>query len=764
MEHENDRLGATIGLLRGGTRECRLSTFDPAAGELVLEPPREDGASDRTAAVIPIAEISYVAFDSRPESMPDASLDTTKRCRIHVVGGRSFLVNVVAADLEDPRGCFAVPASAKESPPCFYFYGHGISVREEDCPIGALLVRDGALAEEDLQRGIEIQKGMRPSLGEILVADGQLQRDDLVRATQLQATRRVRIGEILVDAGLVSQETVERALAEQRKHGGKRLGEILVEMGALDEERLARALAEKFFLPFVDLAEYPIQPHAIDEVGVALIEKHGLLPIASDRTGLTVAISDPLAVDAIDTLRFRLGKSVKEVVVMLSQLREYIEVSLRGKDRGDSGQFGSILREFDDSELTPVDQSYEDEREASALDSAVVKLVNQIMADALRRGASDVHIEPNGRQRPTTVRFRVNGDCEAYQEVPPGLRRALVARLKILAGLDIAERRKPQDGKTAFRIARDTIEVRVATLPTGEGDEDAVLRILSQSRALTLGELNLGASNRAALATALQRPYGLILCVGPTGSGKTTTLHSLLAQLNSVDRKIWTAEDPIEISQPGLRQLQVHPKIGLTFAAALRSFLRADPDVIMVGEMRDHETATIAVEASLTGHLVLSTLHTNGAPETVTRLLEMGLEPFSFADALVAVLAQRLVRSLCRDCRREREPKPQELDHVRSLVGPERTEQLFGETGKRRFFSPVGCGRCKATGYAGRVALHELLVTTPALVTAIQRRSPAVEVREIARASGMSSLLEDGLSKVVTGTTDLEQVLAACGS
>jgi type II secretory ATPase GspE/PulE/Tfp pilus assembly ATPase PilB-like protein len=755
------RVAVTIGMLRGGERRSWLSTFDPAAAELAAGPP--DAANGAGAAAIPVADVAYVAFDRRLPSLPVPPL-ATRRCRIHVVGDRPFLVDVGETEVANPRGCFAVPADQKASPACFYFFRHGVNALEQDRPIGDLLLRDGLVAEKDVERGLALQKDMRPPLGEILVAKGQLGKADLLHATQLQKGRRIRLGEILVDAGLVTQETVERALAEQRGRGGKRLGEILVDMGALKEEKLARALAEKFFLPFVDLREVPIQSSLIDEVGIDLIEKHNMLPVASSASGVTVAISDPLAVEAIDSLRFRLGKPVHEVVATLSQLREFIELQLRGH-RDTADQFGRILREFDDSELTPVDQLVEDEREASALDSAVVKLVNQIIADALRRGASDIHIEPNGRQRNTVVRFRVNGDCEAYQEVPPGLRRALVARLKILAGLDIAERRKPQDGKTAFRIARDTIEVRIATLPTAEGDEDAVLRILSQSRALTLGELALGAENRAALKTALQRPYGLILCVGPTGSGKTTTLHSLLAQLNSVDRKIWTAEDPIEITQPGLRQLQVHPKIGLTFAAALRSFLRADPDVIMVGEMRDHETATTAVEASLTGHLVLSTLHTNGAPETVTRLLEMGLEPFSFADALVAVLAQRLVRGLCPACRTAAPPKPEALAHIRSLIGDERASQVFERAnGETAFWTAPGCSDCGGTGHKGRLALHELLVSTPALVTAIQRRSPAAEVRAIATGSGMRSLLEDGLAKVLAGVTDLEQVLAVCGA
>jgi type II secretory ATPase GspE/PulE/Tfp pilus assembly ATPase PilB-like protein len=389
-------------------------------------------------------------------------------------------------------------------------------------------------------------------------------------------------------------------------------------------------------------------------------------------------------------------------------------------------------------------------------------LANQIIADAYKLGCSDIHIEPYGEKRETLVRFRVDGSCFEYMKIPPSYRRAIVSRFKIMANLDIAERRKPQDGKIKFKLGENKeIELRVATVPTSGYNEDVVMRILAASEPLPLEKMGFSERNLRELKKIAEKPYGIILCVGPTGSGKTTTLHSLLGYINKPERKIWTAEDPVEITQYGLRQVQVHPKIGFTFAAAMRAFLRADPDVIMVGEMRDKETADIGIEASLTGHLVFSTLHTNSSVETVTRLLDMGCDSFSFADAMLGVLAQRLAKRICKDCREPYHPAQEEYDELRSGYGPEAWDRLgVAYDSSFQLYRGKGCEACNKTGFKGRIALHELLLGTDRMKRLIQAKATTEEMLKVALEEGMTTLVQDGIEKVLQGHTTYKQVKA----
>jgi type II secretory ATPase GspE/PulE/Tfp pilus assembly ATPase PilB-like protein len=752
----------TVALIEGRSLAGELTRFSPMSADLTLA----SGASSAPKTTIPAERIAYVAFhrsDADPPASPNSKRGTVK---VTVAGGATFHIASAEPEAPGPTGFYALPADAQSPFREIFFYHHGVKRRELDEPIGELLVLDGRVDRPSLIKGLKAQsEQQRTPIGQILIEHKRIDQASLERATDLQKRRGTRLGEVLIEAGLATVQDVEFALAEQRQRGGKRIGQILVEMKLVSETDLARTLAKKFHLPFVDLDTCVVNGAAIPELPRDFIRKHQLLPLESDTRTLTVAIGDPLAIDTIDAARMHSGKQILEVVVVPSQLEKHISTRLADlAPEKVTTEVDTILKGLAADEIRAVAES---EPEASSLnesDNAIIKLANQMVIDAYKRGASDIHIEPNGRDRATVIRFRIDGDCVAYQEVPSTYRMPLVARFKIMATLDIAERRKPQDGKIRFRFGDQAIELRVATIPTVNNNEDIVLRILAAQKPLPLESMNMSTRNLTELRKLIEKPYGLILCVGPTGSGKTTTLHSALGAINTVDLKIWTAEDPVEITQAGLRQVQVNPKIGFTFAHAMRSFLRADPDVIMVGEMRDEETAGTAIEASLTGHLVFSTLHTNSAPETVTRLIDMGLDPFSFADALLGVLAQRLARTLCKQCRQPYTADEAEVQELRTAYGAARFQELVQprEAGGLKLWRAAGCSACGGSGYKGRTALHELLVADDALKRAIQKKAPVDDIRAIAGNGGMQTLLQDGVEKVLSGQTDLKQVLAVC--
>jgi type II secretory ATPase GspE/PulE/Tfp pilus assembly ATPase PilB-like protein len=386
-----------------------------------------------------------------------------------------------------------------------------------------------------------------------------------------------------------------------------------------------------------------------------------------------------------------------------------------------------------------------------------------MIIDAHHRGASDIHIEPGQGRANTVIRVRIDGACQTYQTLPYTYKRAIVSRIKIMADLDIAERRLPQDGKILFRrYAPLDIELRVATIPTAGQHEDVVLRLLSTGEPIPLDKMGMNERNFNAFLEMISKPYGIVFVVGPTGSGKTTTLHAALRLINKTETKIWTAEDPVEITQEGLRQVQVLPKIGFDFSTAMRSFLRADPDVIMVGEMRDRETVTTGIEASLTGHLVFTTLHTNSAPETITRLLDMGMDPFNFADALLGVLAQRLVRTLCDDCKEKYHPTKEEFDALLRAYGADLDAFGFEYNDDFSLYRAKGCQKCGNIGYRGRAAIQELVQGTDEIKLLIQNRANMQEIRAQAVKDGMTTLMQDGIRKVYEGITDFAQVRKVC--
>ena len=576
---------------------------------------------------------------------------------------------------------------------------------------------------------------------------------------QLGAQRRGTKFDYLIAQGLLSQDEVNQAIGVARQRNID-VETMLVEQFKVPKAELGASLSQYFRVPFVEFDGRIIPPpDLMKDLKLEFLKRNLWLPIRREDNAIVVLIDNPQDLQRVDAIYQLLrGQQIQLAVGLRKDISMFLtmagdEVHSRdsiGNIISDLGNEASVERE--ETAGTDIDEN----------DSAVIRLANQIIIDACKARASDIHVEPYGAQHDTMIRLRIDGQCREYQRIPGVYRRALAARLKIMAQLDIAERRKPQDGKIKFRVSdgRD-IELRVATLPTQGGNEDVVMRVLTATEPIALDKLGMTERNHHEIRAAAEKPYGLVLVVGPTGSGKTTTLHSVLAHINRPERKIWTAEDPVEITQYGLRQVQVQPKIGFTFAAAMRSFLRADPDIIMVGEMRDEETAAIGIEASLTGHLVFSTLHTNSAVETVVRLLDMGLDPFNFADALLSVVAQRLVRRICVDCREEYHPEPAELDELVHAYGVEDFQKLDVTYDDDFVLSRgKGCGVCDGSGYRGRVGIHELLVATEAMKKLIQSKARVVDMVKVARDEGMTTLVQDGILKVLDGLTDLKQVKA----
>jgi type II secretory ATPase GspE/PulE/Tfp pilus assembly ATPase PilB-like protein len=616
--------------------------------------------------------------------------------------------------------------------------------------------------------------------------------DQLIDALALQAILKpMPLGEAFVALDLVSAAQVDEALRRQKEDKTLPLGQILINSGMLSQADLQSALVRKMGYPLVDLKKFPFDFAAIRRIPQELAMRLKALPLLELPKALVVAMPDPLNFKGNQELEFCVGLKIIPVMANMEDLlvtivRLHREIRMRGMltsaenapaikmsapnaDKRDAYQLATELTK------EAMDQAQED-RSIEQSDSTLVNLINSMIKEASSNNASDIHIEPYPERQKVLIRFRVDGVMRHYLELPMSYSSALVARIKIMCDLDISERRKPQDGKINFaKYGGFPLELRVATIPTNNGLEDVVMRLLSSSKAMSIDTIALSEANVKALGRIMHRPHGMFLCVGPTGSGKTTTLHAALGHINNPERKIWTAEDPVEITQTGLRQIQVNPKIGWTFAAALRSLLRADPDVIMVGEIRDQETAEIAIEAALTGHLVLSTLHTNSAAETIVRLNDLGVDPFSFADALQGILAQRLVRRLCPKCV-TRKPMPDEelveliQDYQSALPEAHREHDYqtltelwttrFSLKGRLQHYHAPGCTHCGGSGLKGRVALHELMTTSTEIRQLVQHRARPKELQAAAITEGMRTLRQDGIEKVLSGITTLAEVRA----
>jgi type II secretory ATPase GspE/PulE/Tfp pilus assembly ATPase PilB-like protein len=581
-------------------------------------------------------------------------------------------------------------------------------------------------------------------------------KDGTVTARQLKDRS---LAECIRQRGFMSQIDLDAALAEALSNG-RDVEVIALEKYHVPKAELGIALSDFYRCPYIPFHERTVpDPDLLKKLNPDYLRHHVWMPLKLEGTVLHVVMRNPHDVEKeSDIRRVFPGCALRRAVAFKSDIEQFLQAARQPRKVGAIAKIlGDLVHE--------VDLKVKDDRavqEVDENDSAIVRLASQIIAEADQMGASDVHIEPYADRKETAVRFRVDGTCVTYMRIPAAYRRAIVSRFKIMANLDIGERRKPQDGKIRYRLSKEReLELRVATLPTAGADEDVVMRLLTTKGTLPLEAMNCAPEVLAAIKALAERPYGIFLCVGPTGSGKTTTLHAVLKHINTDERKIWTAEDPIEITQEGLRQVQVHPKIGLTFAAAMRAFLRADPDVIMIGEMRDKETADIAIEASLTGHLVISTLHTNSAVETVTRLLDMGCDAFNFADAMLGVLAQRLCKRICVQCKEPYHPTRQEYDELVQGYGLQDWHSLgVAYSEDWTLYRGHGCDACNHTGFKGRIAIHELLVVSEEIKSRIQSRARTAETLALAMHEGMKTLLQDGIQKVLRGETTYRQVRA----
>jgi type IV pilus assembly protein PilB len=565
--------------------------------------------------------------------------------------------------------------------------------------------------------------------------------------TATAAATSDKLGEILVREGLITQDQLRKALLEQ-KNSGMRLGYTLVKLGLIEETEVTKMLARQYRMPAVDLSRFEVDPKILKLLPPDIAIKHTVLPLKREGRTLTIAIADPNNVAAIEDIKFITRCDVFPVIAGEYTLRNAIDRYYQQSD----AQLQSLLRSVEAAEdaLEVLEDSQDEDVKAQDLadDAPVVKLINGLLTDAVKRGASDIHIEPFEHEM--RVRYRVDGALQEVMKPPIKMRAALTSRVKIMASLNIAERRVPQDGRIKLKMGAKVIDFRVSTLPVLFG-EKIVLRILDKGNlTLDLKKFGFEVKAEAELLKAILNPYGMVLVTGPTGSGKTTTLYSALSTINTIEVNIMTAEDPVEYNLMGINQVLVKNEVGMTFAAALKAFLRQDPNIIMVGEIRDMETGSIAIKAALTGHLVLSTLHTNDAPSTVTRMIDMGIEPFNVASAVNLIVAQRLVRRICSSCKSEHKYSDEEL-HALSIP--------LAEASKLTFFKGQGCDTCSGTGYKGRQGLYEVMSMSSNLRRLVLKGGSTEELREQAVKDGMLTLRMDGMLKVKRGITSLEEVV-----
>jgi len=790
-ENNSPRYQAVIiNLMDGETFEGRLLGFSPIMTKLHFI---EEGGDSRK---LDIEDIVYIGMQ-RMGGMPVkhiAGLSEMDSLKISTVNLDLFEVNAMPVASNAP-GFYAYPKDDSSPFERIFFYLHGIRYQETPERLGDMLIDQEMLGANDLQKALDFQIHSIPSLGNVLKDQGKVSGEDLDEALKtqqmqrmrlgdllihhdivsefdvnealetqaisldvplgqilmdkgkvknnqlssvlnMQSRRKMRLGEILLEAKLINENDLKNALDEQKAHG-HRLGEILISTEVITEDQLLEVLAKKFRLPTVNLDDCDINPAASALIDRSVIEKYGILPIDADAHSLTIALSDPMGLEAYDTICFKTGKKVHEVMVKTSQLQVKIKELLK-EEIADEELACEFLHQEDEADNEPLSTL---EMTQSAEDAPIVRLVNRIIRNGLHKNASDIHILPQAKK--ITLAYRLNGQLLSENALERGLHKQIAARIKILCGMDIAEQRLPQDGRLQLRDGKKKYEFRVSCIPNAFG-ESLVLRVLNKDAAVDLKKLGLRDADLKQLSAMVHKPYGLLLVTGPTGSGKSTTLFSILKSISHLPAHILTIEDPIESEIPGANQIQVNHKIGMSFARILRNVLRHDPDIIMIGEMRDAETAEIGIEAALTGHLMFSTLHTNSAVDTIIRLNDLEVPNYLIAPSLLGVISQNLLKTLCPDCRQ----LAAEDDEVYTII------KDTGHARPERLYTATGCDKCNKTGYVGRVMLYEFLAVNDEVRQAIHAGKTGHDLQEIAIVNGMIPKSEHALQLAADGVID----------
>lgn len=728
-EKQNNGLEVSLGLLGDGEKHGFLIQFSPLMRILHLQ------VGSNHLEHFDVPEVAYVGFHRAEGVQPSLpALEGMEEMIIHTVTGKRFHVQMVETKAHE-EGFYAFIDSEDSPFERLFFYNHGVRTLETPKQIGQMLIDDKVASPREVQEALDEQQALqKKTLGGLLVEQQKVEPADIEMALAQQRKKPKQIGEILIEAGLIGEEDLQQALAEQSAHRGEKIGQILINMGFVTEEELISSLAKKFHMPFVDLDEYTINPLVVGEIDSDILLRFQVLPIASDELTLTLAASDPMDIEGFDTIRFQTKKRISEVLATSSQIKQVLEREVTAGSGADEDwlwieRVGGKTEEAAEDEVVEV---------KAAEAPPIIRLVNKILINGIRKRASDIHVLPQAKK--VLILYRINGDLQQEMELEKWVQRRMVSRIKLLSGMNIADHRVTQDGRMMVRHEDGVVEFRVSCIPNAYG-ESIVMRILNKEMAVDMEMLGISEKDRHSLALMVHKPFGLILATGPTGSGKSTTLFALLQSIIHLPLHILTIEDPIESDIKGANQIQVNTKIGLSFASVLRNVLRHDPDVIMVGEMRDQETASIGIEAALTGHLMLSTLHTNSAVDTIIRLQDLGIPNYLLAPALRGIISQSLLKRLCEQCRQPLDDEDDEVYRLLAEMGLERPKTLY---------QPGLCDSCKS-GFSGRVMAYEFLEVTEAVRQAIHDGKIGHELQEVAEKNGMISKAKHALSLAESG-------------